>query len=180
MKKHSLSIPILFFIVGILFGCTQNTKDADVEADIAEIRDLLDQYALAVSTDDIELFMTCWADGAKRMEPGYDVILGKENIRAHFKFMFDQFNSNVEFYGEFEIEVSDNLAFGQVNAIVSFSPKDGGPTNHLDLKVLDIYKRQADSSWKIYVDHVSNNPVWSNDSISSEMLDKQDPSDPVL
>lgn len=180
MKKHSLSIPILFIIVGILFACTQNTNDTDVEADIAAIRELLDQYALAVSTDDIDLFMTCWADGAKRMEPDFDVILGKEDIRAHFKFMFDQFYSNVDFYGELETEVSGNLAFGQVNAIVSFSPKEGGPTNHLDLKVLDIYKRQADGSWKIYIDHVSNNPVWSNDSISSEILDKQDPSDPVL
>ena len=180
MKQLRLNIPVLLFLLGILFGCTQNTKDADVEADIAAIRELLDQYILAVSTDDIDLFMTCWADGAKRMEPGFDVIVGKENIRAHFKFMFDQFNSNVDFYGELETEVSGGLAFSQVNAIVSFSPKEGGPMNNLDLKVLDIYKKQADGSWRIYIEHVSNNPVWSNDSISPEMLDKQDPSDPVL
>ena len=180
MRQLRLSIPVLLFLVGILFGCTQNTKEADVKADIAAIRELLEQYALAVNTDDIDLFMTCWADGAKRMEPGFDVIIGKDDIRAHFKFMFDQFNNNVDYYGEFEAEVSDNLAFGQVNAIVSFSPKEGGPTNNLDLKVLDIYKKQADGSWKIYIDHVSNNPVWSNDSISQELLDKQDLSDPVL
>ena len=79
-----------------------------------------------------------------------------------------------------EVEVAGDLAFSRVNVIISSSPKEGGPTAHLDLKVLDIYKRQTDGSWKIYIDCLNANPKWSNDSISPEMLDKQDTSDPVL
>ncbi|MEN8157693.1 MAG: hypothetical protein ABFS10_12145, partial [Bacteroidota bacterium] len=66
------------------------------------------------------------------------------------------------------------------NSIISITHKEGGPTTLLDLKVVDIYKRQTDGSWKIYIDCINLNPKWSDDSISPELLDKQDPSDPLL
>ena len=180
MKKLRRNIPVLLFLVGILFGCTQNTKDADVEADIAAIREVLDQYKLAINTDDMDLFISCWADDAKRMEPDLDVIIGKENIRERFQIFFDYLIMDLDFYGETEVEVDGDLAFSMANVIISSSPKEGGPKNHLDFKVTDIFKRQTDGSWKIYMDHISPNPMWSNDSISQELLDKQDLSDPVL
>ena len=180
MKKQRLSIPILLIIVGILFGCTQNTADADVEADIAAIRQVLDRYQLAVNTNDMDLFMTCWADDAKRMEPDWDVIVGKEKIKERFKLFFDHLNMDIASYGEIEVGVADDLGFAMGNFMIESALLEGGPTSYLDCKVSDIYKRQADGSWKIYIDHYSPNPVWSNDSISQELLDKQDLSDPAL
>jgi len=180
MKKQRLSIPILLIIVGILFGCTQKTADADVEADVAAIRQVLDRYLLAVNTNDMDLFMTCWADDAKRMEADFNIIVGKEDIRERFKIFFDHLSIDIAFYGEIEVEVADDLGFSIGNVIIESAPLEGGPTSYQDIKVTDIFKRQADGSWKIYMDHTSPNPVWSNDSISQEMLDKQDLSDPAL
>ena len=180
MMKLRLSIPILLFLIGILSACTQNNKDADVEADIAEIRQVMDRYLMALNTDDLELFMTCWADDAKRMEPESHVIVGKDKIEARFKIFFDNLNMDIALYGDFEVGVADDLGYSLGNFILSSSPKEGGPTSFLDMKASDIFKRQTDDSWKIYIDHFSPNPVWSNDSISDEMLEKQDLSDPTL
>lgn len=80
----------------------------------------------------------------------FDVISGKERIRAYFKGMFDQFNSSGEFYGEVEMEVDNNLAISRANGLVSIMPKEGDQTNLLDLKVVDICKRQTDGARKIY------------------------------
>ena len=107
---------------GNLVACTQNNKITDEEADIEALKEIVDRYLHAVNTNDMDLFMTCWAEDARRLEADYNIIVGKA----------------------------------------------------------DIFKRQADGTWKIYIDHTSPNPVWSNDSISDEMLDKQDLSDPML
>ena len=180
MKKQRLIIPVLLIIVGILFGCTQKTTDADVEADIAAIKQVLDRYLLAVNTNDMDLFMTCWTDDARRLEADWNIIVGKEKIKERFKPFFDHLNMDIAFYSEIEVEVADDLGFSIGNVIVESVPLEGGPTSLLDFKVTTIFKRQADGSWKMYIDHTSPNPVWSNDSTSQELLDKQDLSDPAL
>ncbi|MFC2115153.1 YybH family protein [Bacteroidota bacterium] len=179
MKKLKLKFPIFFLLFGILLGCAQYNKNADVEADIAAIKEVLGTYILGVNNDDLDLFISAWCDDAIRMESGYPAIIGKEIIRAHFKKIgFDNFNCNIDLYGEIEVEVSGDLAFSHANYILSITPKEGGSTTLFDGKVVDIYKRQADGSWKIYIDSPNSNPTWSNDTLSPGMLEKQNPYDP--
>ena len=173
MKKLRLNIPVFLFLVTLFFGCAQNNKNADIEADKAAIKETLGQYVHGANTDDLDLFISVWTDDAIRMESGYPAIVGKEDIRAHFKMIgFDQFNINIDFYGELEVEVSGDLAFSHTNYILSLTPKEGGSTTHFDGKVVDIYKRQSDGSWKIYIDSPNSNPTWSNESVSPELGNK--------
>ena len=147
----TLSVLLLFFM-----SCMQQEK-VDVEADIAAITALYDQYCLAANTDDLDLFISCWADDAIRLEPDHSSIFGKEDIRAFFKVLYDQFNLNIVIYGDTEIQVSKDMAFGRGTATLSLTPKEGGPTTHFDVKWLDILKRQPDGSWKIYRDMINFN-----------------------
>ncbi len=180
MKKLKSPIQIVLILLGVLIACTPNEKNTDEEADLEAIKEVIDRYLHAVNTNDMELFMTCWAEDARRLEPDYNIIVGKEDIEARFRLLFDNLDMDIAFYGELEFEVDDNLGFFIGNVFSEATPYEGGPVMHFDLKVADIFKRQADGSWKIYMDHTSPNPVWSNDSISKEMLDKQDLSDPML
>jgi len=158
MKKLELSLLLSTSVVIILFffSCMQQEK-VDVEADIAAINELYDQYVHAANTDDLDLFISTWDDDAIRLEPGRSSILGKENIRAFFKTLYDQFNLNIVIYGDTEIQVSKDMAFGRGTATLSLTPKEGGSTTHLDLKWLDILKKQEDGSWKIYRDMINFN-----------------------
>ena len=158
MKKSELSFMLSTSIVILLlfFSCTQQEK-VDDEADIAAINALYDQYCHAANTDDLDLFISCWADDAIRLEPDHVSIFGKENIRDFFKVLYDQFNLKIVIYGDTEIQISKDMAFGRGTATLSLTPKEGGPTTHLDAKWLDILKRQADGSWKIYIDMVNFN-----------------------
>ena len=158
MKKLKFSFLLSTLIVLLLFffSCMQQEK-VDVEADIVAINELYAQYCLGANTDDLDLFISCWADDAIRLEPDHSSIFGKENIRAFFKVLYDRFNINITIYGDTEIQVTKDMAFGRGTAILLLTPKEGGPTTHLDAKWLDILKRQTDGSWKIYRDMVNYN-----------------------
>ena len=127
------------------------------EADIAAINALYEKWVRGLNTDDFELFISVWADDSTRMEPNSPAITGIEQVRAHFKVPFEQFNYGTDVYGDSEVQVSGDLAFYRGNYTLALTPKDGGPTTHFDGKWLDILKRQADGSWMVYIDSVSDN-----------------------
>ena len=91
------------------------------------------------------------------MQSEMHAIRGKDQMRAYFKEMFEQFDLDTDVYGDFEVEVANDWAFSRGNYILSLTPKGGGPSTHLDGKWLDILKKQPDGSWKVYIDHVSDN-----------------------
>ena len=130
----------------------QGGKMSIHEADIAAINELYDQYCLGGNTGDLELFISVWADDVIRMEPDIPPILGKEQVRARFEPLFEQFDQNIIIHGETEVQVSGDLAFSRGTYTVSMAPKGKGATTSFDGKWMDILKKQADGSWKIYRD----------------------------
>lgn len=158
MRKSSwlLSTIILATTLAMLFSAISCQKQ-DTEADIAAINELYDQYCIQGNAGDLDNFLSLWEDNATRMEPDSPFITGKENIRKFFEGSFKLFNINIAIYGDTEIQVAKDIAFSRGTYTLSLAPKEEGPTIHIDGKWLDILKRQADGSWKIYIDMVNNN-----------------------
>jgi uncharacterized protein (TIGR02246 family) len=158
MKKSNwlLSTIILATALAMLFSAISCQKQ-DTEADIAAINELYDQYCIQANAGDLDNFLFLWEDNAIRMEPDNPSIIGKENINFFFEVPFEQFNTNVAIYGDTEIQVTKDMAFSRGTYTLSLTPKEGGPTTHIDGKWLDILKRQTDGSWKIYIDMVNYN-----------------------
>ncbi|UCH14824.1 MAG: DUF4440 domain-containing protein [Bacteroidales bacterium] len=175
MKKLNLKFPILLFLICILSGCVQQLKEAGVEADIAAINDVFDKYCERVSANEFELFLTLWADDCRRMEPGLITIIGKEDWRLRARELWDQAEFKMARLGETEIQVCGDQAFARGAVTLSSTPYEGGPTTHIDIKFLDILKRQADGTWKIYIDCFNLNPMVSKDSIPSELMEEENP-----
>jgi uncharacterized protein (TIGR02246 family) len=127
------------------------------ETDVAAINALYDKYVRGLNNDDFELFISVWADDSTRMESDIPAITSLEHIRPHFKVFFEQFTLVCGVYGDSDMQVSGDLAFYRGNYTLALTPRDGGPTTHIDGKYLDILKKQPDGSWKIYIDSVSDN-----------------------
>jgi len=180
MIKLKLNSWFFLLLFSILFGCKQNGKYVNTEADIAAIKELYNQYCQAVGASDLDDFMSLWTDDAIRMDHNNFAVVGKENIRAHFKKRFDPFNNEMVLYGETEVQVSGDLAFARGNVTLDITPKEKDITTHFDVKFLDILKRQADGSWKIYIDSPSLNPNLSDEPIETDFGKDEDLSDPVL
>lgn len=157
--KVNLSALMLFFI--IFYSCTQNKTTKNIEAEKQAIRELYyNRYNKGVNDNDLELFITSWADDAIRMEPEFFPIVGKEKIKAQFRDIFDSNLDGWELkqYGDIEIEVENNLAFARGAAIVKGTSAADSSEVFLDIKWLDIVKKQSDGTWKIYINCVNYNP----------------------
>jgi len=129
-----------------------------IEDDIAAIEEVLNQYAVSSNAGDFELWLSLHADDVVKMPPDAPAIFGKEDLRANFKPFFDDFNTSCVLYPE-EAQVSGDLGFARGTYSISITPKAGGETISVmpDGKYSTICKRQADGSWKIYIDCYNSN-----------------------
>ncbi|MHC4165781.1 MAG: SgcJ/EcaC family oxidoreductase [Planctomycetota bacterium] len=129
---------------------------ADLEADIAAIEEIWDNYTLAQNTGDLELYMSLMADDVVKMGPDKPAAFGKEGLRAKKEKAYSNNTYEMAIYNE-EVQVDGDLAFSRGTYTVSKTPKAGGDTTYVDGKYLTILKRQADGSWKISRDCYNSN-----------------------
>jgi len=151
MKKsnRSLSRIILAIALAMLFLAISCQKQ-DTEADIAAINEVYSQSTLAVSTGDAELYLSIFTEDAVVMPPGSPAAIGKEQIRPVIEGLFGLFDLELTYTVD-EVEVPGDWAFARSSFQYSMTPKEGGETTTSAGKELDIFKRQADGSWKIYI-----------------------------
>ena len=141
-----------------LLVLTEYLTKVDVEDDIAAIEDVMDQYAVTANAGDLESWLSLHADDVVKMPPDAPAIFGIEALRAKMEPAFDNFTLEVAIYPE-EAQVDGDLGFARGNYTVSMTPKAGGETiiSMPDGKYSTICKRQADGSWKIYIDCYNSN-----------------------
>jgi uncharacterized protein (TIGR02246 family) len=141
-----------------LLVLTEYLTKVDVEADIAAIEEVLNQYAVALNTGDLELWLSLHADDVVKMPPNAPAIFGQDALRAKMEPAFDNFTFEMALYPE-QAQVSGDLGFARGNYTVSMTPKGGGETiiTMPDGKYSTICKRQTDGSWKIYIDCYNSN-----------------------
>lgn len=176
MKTRIIDILIFGLLIGLSNACVQGENDLNTEADIEAINALTDSYLSSANSRDLENFIQCFDEEAIRGEPGFQTIVGKDNIHERFK---EIWGSNVYFkvfrFGENKLEVCENFAFEYVTVRLISWTENGDDTTQVDMKVLSIFKKQEDGDWKIYIDNINYNPVWSNDSIPDAFLEEPNP-----
>ncbi|MEE9189586.1 MAG: SgcJ/EcaC family oxidoreductase [Candidatus Neomarinimicrobiota bacterium] len=151
MRKSNwlLSKIILATTLAMFFSIISCQKQ-DTEADIAAINDLYNQSTLACSTGDVGLYLSSFTEDAVVMPPGFPAANGKEELRPIIEGLFDLFDLEL-LYTVDEIGVHGDRAFASSSFQYSMTPKEDEETTTIAGKELDIFKRQADGSWKIYI-----------------------------
>ena len=126
-------------------------EKVDVEADIAAINELYNQSILTVSTGDAELYLSLFTEDAVVMATEFPSINGKEELRLTIEGLFGMFDLELP-YTVHEVEIQGDCAFARSSFLYSMTLKEGGETTTRAGKELDIFKRQADGSWKIFME----------------------------
>ncbi len=156
MKKALLGSA---FLLIILLCFNTSCEKRDVEADIAAINEILNQYAVTCNTGDFDLWISLWADDGVQMPPGAPARIGKEQIREGMKPTFDQMNLYIAITSIEEPKVYGDLGLTRCTYTLKMTPKAGGETINAmpDGKALTLYERQSDGSWKIVYDCFNSN-----------------------
>ena len=150
-KSNWLLSTTILVITSAILCFTFSCQKQDVEADISAVKEFGNQYAVACNTGDLDLYISLWTDDGVQMPPDTPAAIGKEQIRARMKPLFDQFIMEISLSIE-EVRVAGDWAFGRCTYTISTTPKKGGETVKRSGKDLHILERQADGSWKIAID----------------------------
>ena len=160
MKKSNwlLLTTILVITSAMLcFTFSFKTEADSMEADITAIKEVLNQYAVAVNTGDFDLWISLWADDGVQMPPGAPAKIGKEQIGKAAKPAFDKMNRDITIHIK-EAKVYGDLGLTRCTYTLKMTPKAGGETITLpEGKALTLYERQSDGSWKIKYDIFNSN-----------------------
>ncbi len=161
MRKSLLrvSIILLVFPLFVIFGCGKQGEVVDVEADVSAIKEMLNQYAVGCNTGDFDLWISLWADDGIQMPPGNPAVIGKEQIQARMKPIFDQMNLDIAIKSVEDAKVYGDLGLTRCTYTLKMIPKAGGETIYAmpDGKALTLFERQSDGSWKVIYDCFNSN-----------------------
>ena len=146
-------------------GSAKLAQDTNVDA---MYREMCDLYTLAVETGDVDLYVDNYTADGVQMPPDEPIRNGSEQIRAAMEPALTLFDVEIPIYPQ-EAGIAGDWAFGRCDYSISLTPKEGGPTTTFEGKDLDVFKRQADGSWKYYISNwsLSGPPVVTSVEASS-------------
>ncbi|UCE41707.1 MAG: DUF4440 domain-containing protein [Candidatus Aminicenantes bacterium] len=167
MRKLFLIIPLVFLLC-FIFGCQKKAEEvaeaakpvADVEADIAAIKGLLDEFDASLNVGDPERLVSLnYAEDAIRMPPDVPMLRGKAEILEWFKKNAELNTFQLDNVGV-DAQVDGDLAYMRGTASGNITPKATGEPQEVKSKWMAAYERQADGSWKVICDiYNSDNPA---------------------
>ncbi len=148
---------ITVLLLGLTSGCGKG--EAGKEADVAAIKEILNQYAVGANTGDFDLWMSLWADDGIQMPPNTPARVGKERIREAMKPGFDAMDFDITIHSIQEAKVYGDLGLTRCTYTLKATPKGGSEQIFIepDGKALTLSERQSDGSWKIIYDCFNSN-----------------------
>ncbi len=165
MKNLVLLIPLVILLC-FAFACQKQgneaaqESEANVEADVAAIKGLLDEFVQLYNAEDFDrLLSVFYAENAILLPPNESIHKGKEAILLTYK---KNRESNIEYVDSSIVEdvrVSGDLAVVQGIDTGTTTPRSGGEPVKYDLKWLVALERQSDGTWKCIYEIWNDNPL---------------------
>lgn len=149
MKTKSLFLPSCVALLSIAFvvaAAAADTKSALEQA----LRDLDDQWSAAADAKDIDKVVSFYSDDAIVMPPNAPRATTKETIRTIWKDLLTDASISWK-TKEVEVAQSGDLAFLSGTYEVTLNDPTGTPVKDRG-KYLEVWKKQADGTWKCAMD----------------------------
>lgn len=141
---------LMVFFLGIaILSIGACAKEINIEADIAAIKNLTENYDAAINSGDLDSWMSLYTDDAVRMQPYMPALSGKDAIRSLMQSFFEKYTIDLKETIE-EVIVAGDWAFARGTFKYTLTPKAGGEPIRDSGKWMALHKRQPDGSWKIH------------------------------
>jgi uncharacterized protein (TIGR02246 family) len=146
-------------LAGVLFisGCNRQPPASTQAADEAAVRQTDDNWSKAAQSKKLDDWMTYYSDDAVVLPPNDAKTTGKDGIRKEIGGLLAMPGLSLSWSPEkVEVSRSGDLAYTQGAYLLTAADAKGKPmTDHG--KTLEIWKKQADGSWKCIADMWSSN-----------------------
>ncbi len=164
MKKLFMVLPLVFLLC-FTFSCQKGEEVAeepavDIEADIAAINGLIDEFETSFNVGDMEkLVSQFYAEEAVSFPFDQPMLRGKAEILSWFKKQGEPGTFQLDYVVE-NVHVDGDLAYMYGTSSGTVTPKANGEPLGVKAKWMAVCKRQVDGSWKVVADsyHRSHSP----------------------
>ncbi|HEY2963699.1 MAG TPA: DUF4440 domain-containing protein [Pyrinomonadaceae bacterium] len=151
-----ISLVLLLIVLVVSSACQTQTVADTRAADEATLKNLDAEWSKAAGAKDVDKTVSYYSDDALVMPPNSPVLTGKEPIRAIWKGML----SAPGFAGGWKstkVEVAHSSDLGYVTGSYEMTENGPGGKPMTDKgKFLEVWKKQADGSWKCVADMFSS------------------------
>jgi len=153
------TILALLSMVSIVMCCQRQTKEVNVDSDIANIKEALGQYAVTCNAGDFDGWISLWDDAGVQMPPDSPPLVGKAQITEGNKPSFEEMSLDIAINSIEEVRAHGDLGLTRCTYTLSATPKEGGERVAVmpNGKALTVWTRQPDGSWKILYDCFNSN-----------------------
>ena len=117
-------------------------------SDIDAIHAVVEEWAIAVSADDLDQFMQVFTEDARMIPPDAPGLRGKDAIRSFGKEnFFDPFLMREEISLD-KLDMGESRAYGRGRYTLWVTPRDGGDEVSETGEFTGGFSKESDGSWK--------------------------------
>jgi ketosteroid isomerase-like protein len=163
----------LIFLLSLALACQKQGKkiamdsEATVEADIAAIKALLDEWVQLYNAEDFDRLMSnFYAESPMLMAPNAPIRKGKEAILLSYQKGSELNIEHVDGSIAEDVRVSGNIAVAWGMDTGTTTPRSGGESVKYSLKWLMVFERQSGGTWKCLYE------IWNDNNPSLETPEK--------
>ncbi|HTR48509.1 MAG TPA: SgcJ/EcaC family oxidoreductase [Verrucomicrobiae bacterium] len=151
---RGLSLAILTAVM-LSVGCSQQQAPAPVDTRKAAedaINATSEEFAKAVEAKDLDKIVSYYTDDAVLFVPSGPAAAGKDQLRKAWQGFISGPASKIDVSGTvIDVAASGDLAFERGNFTATMTDAKGKTTVQAG-KLVDVWKKQADGSWKMAAD----------------------------
>lgn len=143
----------------LVVGCPNAPAAVDQGAEVARLMQTSREWSAVASSGDIEAIIAYWDDDAVMMAPGQPPLRGKQAIREYV-----EGSATIPGFGvkweplEGHVSISGDLGYLVERNEFSYQDSTGTQITEAN-KVVTVWKKQADGSWKNVVDMWNADPT---------------------
>ncbi len=155
MKNYKLIITGL--VLTLIYSCAENTVDQKAEAE--KLMELSKAWAHSVKNKNVEEMLSYWADDAILMSPNEPAVVGIDSLRAMVERSINIPGFEISWNPqEAYVSKSGDLGYVIFKNYMTMPIDTLGNTRTVFNKGVEIWKKQADGTWKNVVDISNSDP----------------------
>lgn len=164
MKTRPLFLSGYIVLLSLAFVCLARAADTNIEQ---ALRDLDAQWSAAAAAKDLDKTVSYYSDDAIVMPPNAASATTKEAIRSAWQEMLARPGAGISWKAtKVEVAKAGDLAYVSGTYEDTMTDASGQPVKDHG-KYVEIFKKQADGTWKVVAD------IWNSDLPASAPAEKK-------
>lgn len=164
MKTRPLFLSGYIVLLSLAFVCRARAADTNIEQ---ALRDLDAQWSAAAAAKDLDKTVSYYSDDAIVMPPNAASATTKEAIRSAWQEMLARPGAGISWKAtKVEVAKAGDLAYVSGTYEDTMTDASGQPVKDHG-KYVEIFKKQADGTWKVVAD------IWNSDLPASAPAEKK-------